>query len=106
MKNYTNEELKKILDDMKKGVVYIGIYNNCGVGKISIEHSFIKWDYYGKGETMATVYSFRWLLENAFYNCDLIVPAKYSKYHTNYIPKDKKYNGVDISTRHKNNWKY
>ena len=102
MKKYSNIELKRILENLKNGSVYIGIYNNYGSGKISYYNNFINYSYFGSSVVKANIKNLRWLLENIFNECNKITEAVYSEYHVNYIPIDKKYNAVDLSRKHPN----
>lgn len=102
MKKYNNTELKAILENINNGVVYIGIRNGSGVGRIYKHCHYIRWEYFGSSATPARVDDLKWIIENIFNDCELITPGIYSEYHINYIPIDEKYNGIDFSYTHPN----
>jgi hypothetical protein len=102
MKKYTDTELKNILDDISSGAVYVGIKNGCGVGELRGFLNYIEWRHYGSSCEKKNITGLRWIIENIFNDCDIITPAIYSEYHINYIPVNKKYNGIDFSFSHPN----
>ena len=106
MRKFTNAEITEIRANLNKGVVYCGICNGCGVGHITVSPDFkwIRWNHYGSSANENTDRDLRWMLENIFDDCDTVTPAEYSKYHINYIPIDKQYRGIDLSSRHPNVW--
>ena len=103
MKKFTNAEIAQIRADLNNGVVYCGIQNGRGVGRIyKTLQGNIGWNYYGSSANKNTNRDLRWLLETIFDNCETVTPAEYSEYHVNYIPIDKQYEGVDMSSWHPN----
>ena len=104
MKKFTNAEISEISDNLNNGVVYCGICNGNGVGRINTSPAgeYIYWQHYGQSAIINTDEELRWLLETIFEDCETVVPAEYSKYHVNYVPIDKAYKGIDMSSMHPN----
>ena len=102
MKKYTDKELKAILNDINTGTVYTAICNNYGTGTIKSYLNYIEWNYYGSSCEKKNINNLRWIIENIFGDCAEITPAIYSAYHINYIPANKKYNAIDLSSSHTN----
>ena len=104
MKKFTNAEISEIRTNLNNGAVYCGIRNGCGVGDIMIspDRKLIRWRHYGQSAIKNTDGQLRWLLETIFESCETVALAEYSKYHINYVPIDKRYRGIDLSTKHPN----
>lgn len=102
MKTYTHNELKQIYNDINNGVVYCGIRNNYGTGRIYKDGKYIRWEHFGSSCEKNTIHNLQWLIENIFEDCDIITPTEYSEYYVNYIPVDKQYNAIDFSCMHPN----
>jgi len=103
MKNYTNNELKTILNNLKNDISYCGIRNGYGVGHIfQTDSGYIGWQHFGQSANRMTVSQLRFVVETIFSDCECIVEAQYSDYHINNIPKDKRYKGIDHSASHPN----
>lgn len=106
MKKFTNAEISEIRINLNNGIVYCGIRNGAGTGHITVspDHKWIRWNHYGSSAEKNTDRDLKWMLENIFDDCETVVPAEYSKYHINYVPIDKQYRGIDLSTNHPNVW--
>ena len=104
MKKYTHNELKKILNNIKNGVVYCGISpTGYGIGRIyKISSGYIGWQHYGESVNKMNIRDLRFIIEVIFNCCDCITPAEWSDYHVGYIPIDKQYKGIDYSMSHPN----
>lgn len=104
MKKFTNAEIAEIRANLNKDIVYCGIRNGYGVGEITIspDGRYICWKYFGQSASKNTNAELRWLLEVIFEDCETVTPAEYSEYHINYVPIDKQYKGIDMSTQHPN----
>ena len=106
MKKFTNKEIAEIRANLNNGMVYCGICNGHGMGRIIVsdDGKYICWRHFGESANKNTDEELRWILENIFDDCETVVPAEYSKYHVNYIPIDKSYQGIDMSRVHPNVW--
>ena len=108
MKKYTEDEIKAMAENIKKGVIYVCIKDMRGErGYISIVKSGWHFDWHiGTyiGAHVAEPRGLKWILYNIFNDMDEIVPGEYSKYHMCYVPIDSKYERVDRSIKHPNYW--
>lgn len=103
MKHYTNKELKVILENIKNDIVYCGICDGRGIGKIFCTgYGNLGWEHYGSSAIKMTVRDLRWVIEIIFCECELITPAEWSDYHVGYVPIDKRYKGFDLSYKDAN----
>jgi hypothetical protein len=104
MKRFTNAEITEIRANLNNGVRYCGIRNGYGVGEIAVSYDgqYIIWKNAGQSANKNTDSELRWLLETIFGECETVTPAEYSEYHVNYIPIDKQYKGIDLSSKHPN----
>lgn len=104
MKKFTNDEIKAIRENLENGVVYCGIKNGFGTGRIYISDTSknIQYEYYGSSAMKDTERNLRWILETVFDDCETITPAEWSDYHLDYIPIDKQYKAIDCSLSHPN----
>ena len=104
MKRFTNAEIAEIRANLNSGTVYCGIRNGCGVGEIMVspDGNFIRFRSFGQSAIRNIDGQLRWLLETIFRECETVTPAEYSKYHVNYVPIDKQYQGIDMSRKHPN----
>ena len=104
MKKFTDTEIAKIRADINKEIVYCGIRNGYGVGRILISYNkqYIRYSYFGESAIVNTDSQLRWLLETIFEDCETVTPAEWSDYHVNYVPIDKQYKGADYSAKHPN----
>ena len=104
MKEFTDAEIAKIRADINKDVVYCGIRNGYGVGRILISRNkqYIRYSYCGESAIVNTDSQLRWLLETIFEDCETVTSAEWSNYHVNYVPIDKQYKSTDYSVKHPN----
>lgn len=102
MQKFTDQEIAQIRAELNKGTVYCGIENGRGIGHIYADEDYIYWRHAGSSANRNTDEELRWLLEVIFEDCETVTPAEWSDYHINYIPIDKQYQAIDLSTKHPN----
>lgn len=99
MKNYTNDELKNIIKELKNGVVYTAIKNNTSFHHtLEYFNGFIHFNYYGSSAIKPTIKDLKWLLNTIYNDCELITPSVYSDEHLNYKPIDEQYYTFNYTT--------
>ena len=104
MKKFTDTEIAKIRADINKEIVYCGICNGYGTGRIwkSRNQQYIHYSHFGAAAIDNSDDQLRWLLETIFEDCEDVAPAIWSDYHINYVPIDEHYKGIDYSVKHPN----
>lgn len=104
MRKFNNTEIAEIRKNLNNGVIYVGVKNGrATIGRIyhsAYPSKFIAWEYYGQSAVKDTNEQIRWLLETIFEDCDDIVEAVWSDYHVSYVPIDKSYKAIDLSSSH------
>ena len=107
MKKFTNQEIAQMRADINNGTIYCGIYDGKGVGRIyKTPFGNIGFQHFGTSAVKNTDGQLRWLLETIFVECETVTPAEWSDSYINYIPIDKQYSGIDVSTKHPNAFGY
>lgn len=103
MLKLTNEQLQTIFNGLNEGKSYCGIKNDKGIGSITnFSEDYFEIQHYGSIKVQKSVKRLQSAIEIMFNDCDEIVEAYYSEYHCNYVPVDKKYTKIDLSTSHPN----
>lgn len=103
MKKFTMQEISQMRADINNGTVYCGVRNGRGVGRIyKTSQDNIGFQHFGSSAIKNTDGQLKWLLETIFVECETVTPAVWSDRHINYVPIDKQYSGIDLSTKHPN----
>lgn len=102
MKCFTNEEITAMRININNNIVYCGIRNEKGTGRIYKQGNYIAWQNFGQSAIENNDKALRWLLEEIFDKCETVSPAIWSNYHINYVPDNPLYKGIDLSREHPN----